>query len=47
MHPVYADVASSSEDGSVKIWDYDQGEVSHTLKGHTGGVNCVVYHPLG
>ena len=23
MHPVYSDVASSSEDGTVKIWDYE------------------------
>ena len=23
MHPVYSDVASSSEDGSVKIWDFE------------------------
>lgn len=23
MHPVYSDVASSSEDGSIKIWDFE------------------------
>jgi len=23
MHPVYSDVASASEDGSVKIWDFE------------------------
>jgi platelet-activating factor acetylhydrolase IB subunit alpha len=47
LHPIYSDVASASEDGSVKIWDYDQGELSYTLKGHTGSVNYVTYHPSG
>ena len=47
MHPVYSDVASSSEDGTVKIWDYEQGELTHTMKGHTGSVNYVSYHPNG
>lgn len=23
MHPTYSDVISSSEDGSLKIWDYE------------------------
>lgn len=23
MHPIYSDVASSSDDGTIKIWDYD------------------------
>jgi platelet-activating factor acetylhydrolase IB subunit alpha len=46
-HPTYQDAASSSEDGTVKIWDYEQGELSYTLKGHTGSVNYVSYHPNG
>jgi platelet-activating factor acetylhydrolase IB subunit alpha len=47
MHPVYSDVASSSEDGSIKIWDFEQGEITTTMKGHTGSVNYVSYHPNG
>lgn len=47
MHPIYSDVASASEDGTVKIWDYEQGELTHTMKGHTGSVNYVAYHPNG
>jgi platelet-activating factor acetylhydrolase IB subunit alpha len=23
MHPVYSDVASASDDGSIKLWDYE------------------------
>lgn len=47
MHPIYSEVASSSEDGTIKIWDYEQGELSQTMKGHTGSVNYVAYHPNG
>lgn len=47
IHPTFSDVASSSEDGTVKIWDIEQGELTHTMKGHTGSVNYVSYHPNG
>ena len=47
MHPVYSDVVSASEDGTIKIWDYEQGELSLTMKGHTGSVNYIAYHPNG
>lgn len=47
MHPIYSDVASSSEDGSIKIWDYEAGELNNTMKGHTGTVNYVAFHPNG
>ena len=26
FHPVYTQLASSSEDGTVKVWDYETGE---------------------
>ena len=26
FHPVYTQIASSSEDASIKIWDYETGE---------------------
>lgn len=47
LHPIYADVASSSEDGTIKVWDFESGELMHTMKGHTGSVNYVSYHPNG
>jgi len=34
-------VASSSEDGTVKIWSIKTGEAIHTLRGHLGRVMCV------
>ena len=36
IHPVYSQVASSSEDATVKLWDYESGEFERSLKGHTG-----------
>ena len=36
IHPVYSQVASSSEDASIKLWDYESGEYERSLKGHTG-----------
>ena len=36
VHPVYSQVASSSEDATVKLWDYESGEFERSLKGHTG-----------
>lgn len=38
FHSVFSVVASSSEDGSIKIWDWELGELERTLKGHTKAV---------
>lgn len=40
-------VASSSTDGSVKIWDAISGECQSTLAHHTNGINAVQFHPSG
>ncbi|HVW99103.1 MAG TPA: hypothetical protein VHA52_01470 [Candidatus Babeliaceae bacterium] len=47
MHPIYSDMASSSADGSIRLWDVEQGEETGSLRGHTAGVNYVVFHPNG
>ena len=47
MHPVYSIVASASEDGSLRIWDYEQGESEHIMKDHAGHVNYLAYSPNG
>jgi WD40 repeat protein len=34
-------------DNDAKIWDLATGKVLHTLKGHTLGINCVLWDPDG
>lgn len=34
-------VATSSEDGTIKLWDYDSGELDRSMRGHTGKVTDV------
>lgn len=38
FHPVFSDLASACEDGTIRIWDYELGECLRTLKGHTRAV---------
>ena len=45
FHPVYSVFASSSEDGSIRIWDYETGNLEKILKGHTATVNSVSFEP--
>ena len=47
MHPIYSIVATASEDASIKLWDYEQGELEHTMKSHTGIVSYIAFHPNG
>ncbi|KAK9462811.1 WD40-repeat-containing domain protein, partial [Lipomyces oligophaga] len=35
FHPVFTVLASGSEDTTIKIWDWDTGELEQTLRGHT------------
>lgn len=47
FHPHYTQIASSSEDASIKIWDYETGECEQTLREHTGMINYINFHPNG
>ena len=38
FHPVFTTLASGSEDCTIKIWDYELGELERTLKSHTKAV---------
>lgn len=38
FHPIFSSLASGSEDTSIKIWDWELGELERTVKGHTKGV---------
>jgi WD40 repeat protein len=39
-------IASSSSDNTVKLWNLN-GQLQHTLKGHSGIVSSVVFSPDG
>ncbi|KAF9415647.1 hypothetical protein BGZ76_004766, partial [Entomortierella beljakovae] len=41
------DIADSSVDGVIVLWDAETGETKHTLRGHIGMVNSIMYSPDG
>ncbi|KAK9475040.1 WD40-repeat-containing domain protein [Dipodascopsis tothii] len=43
FHPVFAELASASDDASVRIWDWETGGAVKTLSGHTKPVLDVDY----
>jgi platelet-activating factor acetylhydrolase IB subunit alpha len=45
FHQLYSILASASEDGYVRIWDYESGVFERTLKGHTATVNSLAFEP--
>jgi platelet-activating factor acetylhydrolase IB subunit alpha len=47
FHPEFSQLASSSDDATVKLWDIESGKFESTLKGHTGNVNFVTFDPTG
>ncbi len=47
IHPTFSQVASGSEDASIKLWDYESHQYENTLKGHTMAITCVRFNPSG
>lgn len=41
FHPAWSLLASACEDGAVKLWDTESGELERTLKAHTRAATCL------
>lgn len=40
-------MVSSSEDATIKVWDFETGEYERTLKGHTDSVQDIAFDAQG
>lgn len=47
FHPSFSIVVSASEDGSLKVWDWETGDFERTVKGHTKSVKDVDFDSKG
>lgn len=47
FHPTFSLVASASEDCTIKIWDWETGDLEQTLKGHTKPIQSLTFDHAG
>lgn len=47
FHPIFSLMVSSSEDATIKIWDFETGEYERSLKGHTDSVQDIAFDAQG
>lgn len=40
-------LVTSSEDATIKVWDFETGEYERTLKGHTDSVQDIAFDTQG
>ena len=43
FHPKFSSIATGSDDCSIKIWDWEFGELERTIKGHTQPIRDLDY----
>lgn len=44
---MYSCLVTSSEDATIKVWDFETGEYERTLKGHTDSVQDIAFDAQG
>lgn len=47
FHPVFSVLVSSSEDATIKVWDFETGEYERTMKGHTDSIQDIAFDAQG
>ena len=47
FHPRFSVVATASEDTTIKVWDWETGELERTLKGHTKPIQQIEFDSEG
>lgn len=43
FHPVFSSIATGSDDYTIKVWDWEEGSLERTIKGHTRAVTDLDY----